>query len=83
MMGGAVSAFSGIREQIREEVRARFDDMALRLDLVPREEFEKLEAMLTKLREEQETLKTRIAKLEGQKKKAPKKATSKKTKSKK
>ncbi len=47
--GGAMNVFSGIREQILNEVRARFDEMAARIDLVPREDFDRLEARVNAL----------------------------------
>jgi len=47
--GGAVNMFSGVRQQIEGEIKARIDDMADRLDLVPREDFDRLNALVTKL----------------------------------
>lgn len=47
--GGAVNMFSGVRQQIEGEIKARIDDMADRLDLVPREDFDRLSALVTKL----------------------------------
>lgn len=64
LAGGTISALSGLNTQIREEIRARIDEAAMRLDLVPREEFEKLETMLTRAREEQEQLVKRVEQLE-------------------
>lgn len=62
--GGAVTAFTSIRRQIKDEVRARIDELAQRLDLVPREDFERVELMLYKAREEQNNLNERVAALE-------------------
>ncbi len=62
--GGAVSLVSSMRQQVREEVRARIDEMAMKMDLVPREDFEKLEAMLEQSRLEQEAIKKRLDALE-------------------
>lgn len=62
--GGGVSIFSGLNQSIKDEIRSRIDDMALRLDLVPREEFERLESMLTMARTQQEQLEARLKKLE-------------------
>ncbi len=70
--GGAVNLMSAIRQQVREEVQTRFDAMASKLDLVPREDFDRLEAMLEKARTEQEDLKKRIESLEKSTKKAAK-----------
>lgn len=64
--GGAVNILSGVQNQIREEVKTHIEDTASRLDLVPREDFEKLEAMLIKAREEQESLSKRVSELEQQ-----------------
>lgn len=47
--GGAMNVFSGLREQILNDVKARFDDMAARMDLVPREDFDRLEAQVKAL----------------------------------
>lgn len=62
--GGAVNVLSGVQKQIRDEIRTQIEDVAARLDLVPREDFEKLEAMIAKAREEQEQQNERIAALE-------------------
>lgn len=64
--GGAVSAFSTLRRQVKDEVRARIDELAQRLDLVPREDFERVELMIFKAREEQTNLIKRIEALEAQ-----------------
>lgn len=83
LAGGAVNIASGMQQQIRDEIKARVEEMASRMDLVPREDFETLEAMVKKLRLEQEELKKRIETLESTnkpKKTAPKKTTSKKAK---
>lgn len=74
--GGALNVFSGLREQILNDLRARFDEMADRMDLVPREDFTRLEAQVKELQKQ-------IAALSGKKpasaaatpkKPAPKKA---------
>src|SRR5690606_22968838 len=70
--GGAVSALGGIRRQVKDEVRARVDEFAQKLDLVPREDFERLELMLYKAREEQTRLHERLEALEGKLGKAKK-----------
>ena len=75
--GGAVNVMSGLSAEIKNEVRARVDELAHRLDLVPREDFEKLEAMLTEARKEQLELTKRVEALEGKKKKAPAKSMAK------
>jgi len=90
--GGTVSVFSGITQSIREEIKTRVDEMSTRLDLVPREDFEKLETMLAEARKAQQAQEKRIAALEKKagikttttskptaKKKTTKKAAAKKT----
>lgn len=67
LAGGAVSLASAARQQIRQELRSRTDSLASRLDLVPREDFERLETLLVRARQEQESLKKRLDALEGAK----------------
>lgn len=62
--GGALNVFSAFREQILGDIKARVDEAASRMDLVPREDLERLEL--------------RVAALEKQLK-APSAATPKKT----
>ena len=71
--GGTVSIASGIAQNIRTEIKSRVEEVVTRLDLVPREDFDRLEAMLQQSRLEQEELKTRLEVLEGQKQKKQKK----------
>lgn len=71
--GSTVSVVNGLSKQAKEEMKVRFDEMATRLDLVPREDFERLEIMV-------QALNARIDTLEGKKKPAPKTATPKKAK---
>lgn len=74
--GGAMHLFSGVREQILNDVKARFDEMANRMDLVPREDFDRLEAQVKELQKKLEALSG------GKKAPAPKKAATKATKKK-
>lgn len=62
LAGGAVGVASGLSRQIKQEIRTRIDEVILRMDFVPRSEFERLEALCQKLRTEQEDLKKRIEK---------------------
>lgn len=62
--GEAAGLISDTGAQVSGSLRARVDDWAARMDLVPREDFERLEAMLAKAREEQEVMKQRIESLE-------------------
>lgn len=68
MAGGAVNVLSSVRQQIQDEIKARIDDMAARMDLVPREDMYRLEAMVKKLS-------ARIDALEGKKAPTPKTKT--------
>lgn len=87
LAGSAVGSLGQIGGQIKGDLRARVDDMALRMDLVPREEFERLESMLRESRLQQAELVKRIEALEilqgkapatqAKKKAAPKKSTEK------
>jgi hypothetical protein len=47
--GGAMNVFSGLREQIENDVKARVEEMASRMDLVPREDFDRLALQVTAL----------------------------------
>jgi BMFP domain-containing protein YqiC len=67
MAGGTMSVLSGITKQVQQEIRTRVDEMAQKMDLVPREDFERVEALVVKQREELNALKTRLDKLEGKK----------------
>ena len=69
MAGGAASALGNIQTQIKEDVKARVDEIAMRMDLVPREDFERVEAMLKEYRTKQDELLKRIEALESQLKK--------------
>ncbi len=84
MAGGGASIISGLGKQFREDMRARLDDLAVRLDLVPRDDFERLETLLSAALEHIESLEKRLDRLEGKSTKtkaAPKKqAKSKKRK---
>ncbi|MCB9991251.1 MAG: accessory factor UbiK family protein [Rhodospirillales bacterium] len=82
--GGAVNIFSGLQQQIRDEIKSRMDDMAAKMDLVPREDLERAELMITKLRSRVDDLEKRMDALDkGGKKTAAKKAPAKKAPAKK
>jgi len=83
--GGAVNVVSGVRQQIRDEVKARVEEMATRLNLVPREDLDILQARIDKLQSDYEDLEKRLEALEGKKpaKKTEKPAKSASTKTKK
>lgn len=64
LAGGAAGLLSGVQQQIRDDITARVEEMATRLDLVPREDFDRLEGMLKKSLETQKEMMTRIEQLE-------------------
>ncbi len=68
LAGGAIGVASGISQNIRAEIKSRADDVSDRLDLVPREDLDRVEAMLQNAIKEQQDLKLRIEKLEKKKK---------------
>lgn len=90
--GGAVNVLGGLRQQMRQDIKARVEEMASRMDLVPREDLERVEVQLAKLQKEHKDILARLEKLEGGKpvkaaaaapKSAEKKTTAKKHSSKK
>ena len=64
MASGAMGALSGLRAEMESMMRQQFERLTASLDLVPREEFEVVQAMAQKAREEQEALAARVAALE-------------------
>jgi len=68
LAGGAAGLLGGAGQQIRDDVKTRFEDMADRMDLVPREELERVEALLHKSLEQQKDMLARIETLEAKKK---------------
>lgn len=64
MAGGAVSALAGLRDEAEAMVRARVDETLRRLDLVRREEFDAMAAMVGRARDAQEAAEARLAVLE-------------------
>lgn len=77
MAGGAVSIFSGLTRQAKDEMRARVDEFAARMDLVPREDFERLEIMLAETRRRVEALEKQLGAKSAPKAASPKKKTAK------
>lgn len=49
MAGGAAGMLDSLRQQIKADIKARVEEMADDMDLVPREDFERLEAQVAKL----------------------------------
>ena len=61
---GALSALTGVREEVEARLRDQFQHILDRMNLVRREEFEAVQAMAAKARDEQERLTERLAALE-------------------
>ena len=70
--GGAMGALGGMRTEVESLFQQRLERVVSDLNLVTREEFEVVEAMAIKAREENEALAARLAALETPKK--PKKS---------
>lgn len=64
LAGGTVGVVSGLARNIREDIKSRANDVAANLDLVPREDFERLENVLTETRRRVDEQEKRIAILE-------------------
>lgn len=64
LTNGAAGVASGMRDEIESLVQHRLERVLENLDLVRREEFEALEAVAIRAREEQEALEKRVAALE-------------------
>jgi BMFP domain-containing protein YqiC len=64
LLTDAVGAADGVRQEVESVVRGQAERILNELDVVQREEFEAVKAMAQKAREENETLKARIAVLE-------------------
>ncbi|ANC91490.1 hypothetical protein A6A40_05995 [Azospirillum humicireducens] len=62
--GGALGAFSSLREEAEGQLRAQLERILSRMDVVSREEYEAVRAMAAKAREEQEVMAERLAALE-------------------
>ncbi len=64
MAGGALSALSGLRDELESLVRTRVDEALRRLEVVRREELEAVQEMAARARAGQEAAEARIAALE-------------------
>lgn len=62
--GGAISALTGLRQELEAIVRARIDEALRALDLIRREEFDAMADMAARARDGQETAETRAAALD-------------------
>lgn len=64
MATGALGSFSEVRHQVKSMVRQRVDQIITEMDMVTREEFDRVETIATRARVRQEELEQRIAELE-------------------
>lgn len=64
LANGAAGVASGLREEIEALVQQRLERVLVDMQLVRREEFEAVEAVAIRAREEQEALEQRVATLE-------------------
>jgi BMFP domain-containing protein YqiC len=64
LMTNAAGAAKGMRDEIGTLIKTQAERLVNDLDLVPREEFEALKAMVMKSRKEVEELQARLATLE-------------------
>lgn len=66
MAGGALNALTGLKTEVEGLVRQQLEHFTDNLHLVTREEFEAVQAMAAKARDEQENLTVRLKSLEGE-----------------
>ena len=64
LAGGAAGLLGGASQQVRDDLKARIEDIADRMDLVPREDLDRVEALLQKSLKQQKEMLERIEKLE-------------------
>jgi BMFP domain-containing protein YqiC len=63
---GALHTLGGLREEIETRVRERIERMAADMNLVSREEFDAVQVMAAKARDEQESMAIRLEALEAE-----------------
>lgn len=63
---GAVSTVVGMKHEVDQLIKQRLEKLLTNADLVPREEFEAVQAMAAEARAEQDRLEKRVAALEAQ-----------------
>ena len=64
LAGGALNALTGLKTEMEALVRQQFESFLGGMNLVTREEFEAVQALAAKARDEQEALAQRLARLE-------------------
>ncbi|MGB1076910.1 MAG: accessory factor UbiK family protein [Bdellovibrionales bacterium] len=68
LAGGAVGIVSEVRQSIHSDIKERLEQTAANLDLVPRDEFERLELLVKEQQKEILSLQELLSKLEKNKK---------------
>lgn len=68
MAGGAMNIMAGLREQIKNEIKSRVDETLARLDVVPKEDYDALQARVDDLASRLETLEKQTKKPTAKKK---------------
>ena len=66
MAGGALNALTGLKTEMEAMFRQQMEQFMGNLNLVSREEFEAVQALAAKARDEQEALATRLAAVEAE-----------------
>lgn len=64
MAGGAVDLIGDLQKQIRNEIHERIDQQLTSMNFVARQDFDRLEALVSEARKKQDMLETRINDLE-------------------
>lgn len=66
LAGGALNALTGLKTEVENLVRQQLEGFFANLRLVTREEFEAVQIMSAKARDEQEAMAERLARLEAE-----------------
>ena len=64
--GGAFSSFSTLKDEAEARLHEKLEKILVRMDLVKRDEFEAVQALAIRAREENEALATQLNELEAQ-----------------
>ena len=64
LAGSAAGIMNDVRQQVRDDVKARVEELAARRDLVPRDDLEIVEAKLDKAMDKMAALEKRLKALE-------------------
>lgn len=64
LLGSALGTAQSVKQDVHTQIRHYIEDVIKKIDIVPREEFEIVKDMLSKARQEQETLALRLKELE-------------------